>query len=188
MPGTTHASMHSAPLRKKSDALRSSARSGYLTRRLRHAVSPCDAICAVLEPSADLRVVRCGRCCSHTSGDTAPQPTSWLRRMLRVRQAAQMPSGATPLPLCFSQRPQHRPRHPRHCDSLSPWSASTRARVKPPGSPAATRTSAIMRLGPDGAYGMGRRETPYYGTQIVRLHRQRGAPSGVPTRAPACLY
>jgi hypothetical protein len=35
-------------------------------RRLRHAVSrPCDAICAVLEPSAVLRVVRCGRCCSH---------------------------------------------------------------------------------------------------------------------------
>ena len=58
--------MHSAPLRKKSDALRSSARSGYLMRRLRHAVSrPCDAICAVLEPSAVLRVVRCGRCCSH---------------------------------------------------------------------------------------------------------------------------
>ena len=62
----THASMHSAPLRKKSDALQSSAPSGYLTRRLRHAVSrPCDAICAVLEPSAVLRVVRCGRCCSH---------------------------------------------------------------------------------------------------------------------------
>jgi hypothetical protein len=58
--------MHSAPLRKKSDALISSARSGYLMRRLRHAVSrPCDAICAVLEPSAVLRVVRCGRCCSH---------------------------------------------------------------------------------------------------------------------------
>ena len=59
--------MHSAPLRKKSDALRSSARSGYLTRgRLRHAVSrPCDAICAVLEPSAVLRVVRHGPCCSH---------------------------------------------------------------------------------------------------------------------------
>ena len=35
-------------------------------RRLRHAVSrPCDAICAVLEPSAVLRVVRCGRLCSH---------------------------------------------------------------------------------------------------------------------------
>ena len=66
MPSTTHASMHSALLRKKSDALRSSARSGYLMRRLRHAVSrPCDAICAVLEPSAVLRVVRCGRCCSH---------------------------------------------------------------------------------------------------------------------------
>ena len=68
MPCTTHASMHSAPLRKKSDALRSSARSGYLMSRLRHGVSrPCDAICAVLEPSAVLRVVRCGRCCSHTS-------------------------------------------------------------------------------------------------------------------------
>jgi len=66
MPCTTHASTHSAPLRKKSDALRSSARSGYLTGRLRHAVSrPCDAICAVLEPSAVLRVVRHGPCCSH---------------------------------------------------------------------------------------------------------------------------
>ena len=44
-PFTTHASMHSIPLRKKSDALRSSARSGYLMRRLRHAVSrPCDAM------------------------------------------------------------------------------------------------------------------------------------------------
>ena len=65
----TDVSMHSAPLRKKSDALRSSARSGYIMRRLRHAVSrPCDAICAVLEPSAVLCVVRCGRCCSHTSG------------------------------------------------------------------------------------------------------------------------
>ena len=51
MPSTTHAGMHSAPLRKKSDALRSSARSGYLMRRLRHAVSrPCDAFRAVLEP------------------------------------------------------------------------------------------------------------------------------------------
>jgi hypothetical protein len=50
-------------LRKKSDALRSSALSGYLMRRLRHAVSrPCDAICTVLEPSAVLRLVRCGRC------------------------------------------------------------------------------------------------------------------------------
>ena len=48
---TTHASMHSALLRMKSDALRSSARSGYLMRRLRHAVSrPCDAFRAVLEP------------------------------------------------------------------------------------------------------------------------------------------
>jgi hypothetical protein len=69
MPCTMHASMHSAPLRNKSDALRSSARSGYLIWRLRHAVSrPCDAICAVLEPSAVLCVVHCGRCCSHTSG------------------------------------------------------------------------------------------------------------------------
>ena len=61
-----HASMYSAPLRKKSDALRSSARSGDLIWRLRHAVSrPCDAICAVLEPSAVLRVVRHGPCCCH---------------------------------------------------------------------------------------------------------------------------
>ena len=66
MPCTTHASMHTAPLRKKSDALRSSARSGYIMRRLRHVVSrPCDAICAVLEPSAVLRVVRHGPCCCH---------------------------------------------------------------------------------------------------------------------------
>ena len=61
-PCTTHASMHSAPLRKKSDALGSSDRSGYLTRRLRYAVNrPCDAICAVLEPSPVLRLVRCER-------------------------------------------------------------------------------------------------------------------------------
>ena len=54
------------PFARRVIALRSSARSGYLMRRLRHAVSrPCDAICAVLEPSAVLRVVRCGRCCSH---------------------------------------------------------------------------------------------------------------------------
>ena len=45
--------MHSAPLRKKSDALRSSARSGYLMRRLRHAVSrPCDAISYLRCPGA----------------------------------------------------------------------------------------------------------------------------------------
>jgi len=60
--------MHTAPLRKKSDALRSSARSGYIMRRLRHVVSrPCDAICAVLEPSAVLHVVRCRRAAA-TSG------------------------------------------------------------------------------------------------------------------------
>jgi hypothetical protein len=85
MPGTTHASMHSAPLRKKSDALRSSARSGYLMRRLRHAVSrPCDAICAVLEPSAVLRVVRCGRCCSHTLQSTPCSTFVGPRRSIRM--------------------------------------------------------------------------------------------------------
>jgi hypothetical protein len=52
---------------QKSDALRSSARSGHLIWRLRHAVSrPCDAICALLEPSAVLCVMRCGRCCAAT--------------------------------------------------------------------------------------------------------------------------
>ena len=30
---------------------------------------------------------------SHCPEDAAPQPTSWLRRMLRGRQAWQMPSG-----------------------------------------------------------------------------------------------
>lgn len=85
MPCTTHASMHSAPLRKKSDALRSSARSGYLMRRLRHAVSrPCDAICAVLEPSAVLRVVRCGRCCSHTLQSTPWSTFVGPRRSIRM--------------------------------------------------------------------------------------------------------
>ena len=93
MPCTTHASMHSAPLRKKSDALRSSARSGYLMRRLRHAVSrPCDAICAVLEPSAVLRVVRCGRCCSHTL-----QSTPWST-FIGPRRSIRMSSSGTSWP------------------------------------------------------------------------------------------
>ena len=100
-------------------------------RRLRHAVSrPCDAICAVLEPSAVLRVVRCGRCCSHIRfcdeliadalrplprecGASAHQLAAADAPCAAARQAAQMPSGATPLPLCFSQRPQHRPRRRR---------------------------------------------------------------------------
>ena len=141
MPCTTHASMHSAPLRKKSDALRSSARSGYLMRRLQHAVSrPCDAICAVLEPSPVLSLVRCGRCCSHVS-DSAMSCTSIIERPApQMRRHSPRPGcgGCSvggkpgrclrvrrPLPLCFSQRPQHRPRRRRLRDSLSPWSAST---------------------------------------------------------------
>jgi len=169
MPCTTHASMHSAPLRKKGDALRSSARSGYLMRRLRHAVSrPCDAICAVLEPSAVLRVVRCGRCCSHIrffdeliadALSPLPRGCGTSAHQLAAADApcaatAQMPSGATLLPMCCSQRPQHRGlgvagfairfRRDRHRPRASPRSPNgpIRARLKPPGSPAATRSRA----------------------------------------------
>ena len=54
-------------------------------RRLRHAVSrPCDAICAVLEPSAVLRVVRCGRCCSHTLQSTPWSTFIGPRRSIRI--------------------------------------------------------------------------------------------------------
>ena len=54
-------------------------------RRLRHAVSrPCDAICAVLEPSAVLRVVRCGRCCSHTLQSTPWSTFVGPRRSIRM--------------------------------------------------------------------------------------------------------
>ena len=77
MPCTTHASMHSAPLRKKSDALRSSARSGYLMRRLRHAVSrPCDAFRAVLEPLLS---------CASYAADGAAATHPVLRRADRRR-------------------------------------------------------------------------------------------------------
>ena len=90
--------------------------------------------------------MRCGRCCSHVQfcdeliadalsycpEHAAPRPTSWLRRMLRARQAAQMPSGATPLPLCFSQRSQHRPRRRRLRDSLSHMPTRRGARDVPP--------------------------------------------------------
>ena len=71
--------------------------------------------------------------------------------MLRARQAAQMPSSATPLPLCCSQRPQHRPRRRRLRDSLSPWSASTAGvaskpeRVDPSASDAARQPGAPER-------------------------------------------
>ena len=60
-------------------------RSGYLMRRLRHAVSrPCDAICAVLDPSAVLRLVRCGRCCSHTLQSTPCSTFVGPRRSIRM--------------------------------------------------------------------------------------------------------
>ncbi|KOO26392.1 hypothetical protein Ctob_006811, partial [Chrysochromulina tobinii] len=103
-PFTTHASMHSIPLRKKSDALRSSARSGYLMRRLRHAVSrPCDAmhcpgaICCpaprtlrtVLQP----HIRFCDELIADAMRRRPPKPTSWLRRVLRGRPAWQLPSG-----------------------------------------------------------------------------------------------
>ena len=69
--------MHSAPLRKKSDALRSSARSGYLMRRLRHAVSrPCDAFRAVLEPLLS---------CASYAADGAAATHPVLRRADRRR-------------------------------------------------------------------------------------------------------
>ena len=84
MPSTTHAGMHSAPLRKKSDALRSSARSGYLMRRLRHAVSrPCDAFRAVLEPLLS---------CASYAADGAAATHPVLRRADRRRVEPTAPS------------------------------------------------------------------------------------------------
>ena len=169
MPCTTHASMHSAPLRKKSDALRSSARSGYLMRRLRHAVSrPCDAFRAVLEP-----LLSCASYAVDGAAATHPvlrradrrrvEPTApSMRRLgppagcggcsvrgkpgrcLRVRHRCPcaIPRGrSTGLGVAGfairSRRDRHRPR-------ASPRSPNgpIRARLKPPGSPAATRTRA----------------------------------------------
>ena len=166
MPCTTHASMHSAPLRKKSDALRSSARSGYLMRRLRHAVSrPCDAFRAVLEP-----LLSCASYAADGAAATHPvlrradrrrvEPTApSMRRLgppagcggcsvrgkpgrcLRVRHhcPCAIPRGrSTGLGVAGfairSRRDRHRPR-------ASPRSPNgpIRARLKPPGSPAATR-------------------------------------------------
>ena len=76
--------MHSAPLRKKSDALRSSARSGYLMRRLRHAVSrPCDAFRAVLEPLLS---------CASYAADGAAATHPVLRRADRRRVEPTAPS------------------------------------------------------------------------------------------------
>ena len=84
MPSTTHSSMHSALLRKKSDALRSSARSGYLMRRLRHAVSrPCDAFRAVLEPLLS---------CASYAADGAAATHPVLRRADRRRVEPTAPS------------------------------------------------------------------------------------------------
>jgi len=45
---------------------------------------PCDAICAVLEPSAVLRVVRCGRCCSHTLQSTPWSTFIGPKRSIRI--------------------------------------------------------------------------------------------------------
>ena len=116
MPCTTHASMHSAPLRKKGDALRSSARSGYLMRRLRHAVSrPCDAICAVLEPSAVLRLVRCGWCCSHTSGSATCLIADALSSLPRACGASALQLAAAGAPWAASLADAFRVRHRWPC-------------------------------------------------------------------------
>ena len=169
MPSTTHASMHSAPLRKKSGALRSSARSGYTMRRLRHAVSrPCDAIGAVLEPSAVVRVVRCGRCTDAAA--THPvlrradrrrvEPTApGMRRLgppagcgggsvggkpgrcLRVRHRClcAFPRGrCTGLGVAGFAIRSRRDRHRPRASPRSP-NKPYRASLKPPDSPAATR-------------------------------------------------
>jgi len=163
--------MHSAPLRKKSHALRSSARSGYLTRRLRHAVSrPCDAICAVLEPSAVLRV-------AWADGAEATHPV--LRRADRQRvelTAPRMrrlspPAGCDGCSVrgkpdrCLRVRTRClrafsrgrstglgvagfaiRSHHDRHRPRASPRcpNGPTRARLKPSGSPAATRMMGTL--------------------------------------------
>ena len=108
---------------------------------------------------AGFRSVRCGRCCSHIRfcdeliddalsplprecGASAHQLAAADAPCAAARQAAQMPSGATPLPLCFSQRPQHRPRRRRLRDSLSPWSASTTGVASKPMLEARTGRSA----------------------------------------------
>jgi hypothetical protein len=171
MPCSSHASMHSAPLRKKSDALRSSARSGYLIWRLRHAVSrPCDAICAVLEPSAVLRVVHC-------SGAAATHPVLRRADRRRVEPTAPIIRRLSPPDGCggcsvrgkpgrclrvrhrclraFSRGPSTglgiagfaiRSRRDRRRPRASPRSPNgpTRARLKPSGSPAATRMRATL--------------------------------------------
>ena len=174
--------MHSAPLRKKSDALRSSARSGYLTRRLRHAVSrPCDAICAVLEPSPALRVVRAGgaaathpvlrRADRRRVEPTAPRMRRLSlpagcggcsvrgkpRRCLRVRHRCPcaVPRGrSTGLGVAGFAIRSRRYRHRPRASPQSP-NGPIRARLEPPDSPAASRTRAKPRLVPDEACGMG---------------------------------
>ena len=159
--------MHSAPLRKKSDALRSSARSGYLMRRLRHAVSrPCDAFRAVLEPLLS---------CASYAADGAAATHPVLRRADRRRVEPTAPSMRRLGPpagcggcsvrgkpgRCLRVRPHCpcaiprgrstglgvagfaiRSRRDRHRPRASPRSPNgpIRARLKPPGSPAATRS------------------------------------------------
>ena len=166
MPCTTHASMHSAPLRKKSDALRSSARSGYLMRRLRHAVSrPCDAFRAVLEP-----LLSCASYAADGAAATHPvlrradrrrvEPTApSMRRLgppagcggcsvrgkpgrcLRVRHhcPCAIPRGrSTGLGVAGFAIRSRRDRHRPRASPRSP-NGPIRARLKPPDRPAATR-------------------------------------------------
>ena len=141
-------------------------------RRLRHAViRPCDAICAVLEPSAVLRVVRCGRCCSHIrfwSDELIADALSPLPRdcgasahQLAAADAPCAASGAdafgcdTIALVLFPEAAAPASASPASLDSLSPWTASTTgvaskperadpsARMKPPDSPAATRSKRM---------------------------------------------
>ena len=75
----------------------------------------CRALRAVLQPHRFCDELIADALCPlpRDCGASAHQlAATRLRRMLRARQAAQMPSGATPLPLCFSQRPQPWPQHP----------------------------------------------------------------------------
>ena len=184
--------MHSALLRKKSDALRSSARSGYLMRRLRHAVSrPCDAFRAVLEP-----LLSCASYAADGAAATHPvlrradrrrvEPTAPNMRhlgppagcggcsvrgkpgkCLRVRHhcPCAIPRGrSTGLGVAGftirSRRDRHRPR-------ASPQSPNgpTRARLKPQGSPAATRSNAFRPLEKFFALSQLRLPGPYFFTR-----------------------
>ena len=163
--------MHSAPLRKKSDALRSSARSGYLMRRLRHAVSrPCDAFRAVLEPllscasyaadgaaathpvlrRADRRRVEptapSMRCLGPPAGCGGCSVRGKPGKCLRVRHRCPcaIPRGrSTGLGVAGFAIRSRRDRHRPRASPRSP-NGPIRARLKPPDSPAATAPRGLV--------------------------------------------